>query len=110
MPRDGETETAAFVNIENPTMYDVYITAATTDAAGRVELRDDSRGGDAGRTPLKFVTVPAHDWAYMDAKGIHLQLLDLKRPLKDGDTVVLTLTGDGGVSLRVSCVVKAAVP
>jgi copper(I)-binding protein len=106
LPAAGEMQTIAVVSFENSTMYDVYLTSATADAAGRVELRDASRSGDAAQKPLEFITVPAHDWAYMDPKGAHMLLMDLKRPLKEGDTVVLTVKTDTGTTVDVPAVVK----
>jgi copper(I)-binding protein len=106
LPASGETQTIAVVSFENSTMYDVYLTSAAADIAGRVELRDASRTGDAALKPLEFITVPAHDWAYMDPKGAHLLLLDLKRPLKEGDTVVLTVKTETGTTVEVPAVVK----
>ena len=106
LPAAGETQTIAVVSFENATMYDVYLTSATADAAGKVELRDASRSGDAAVKPLEFITVPAHDWAYMDPKGAHLLLMELKRPLNEGDTVVLTVKTDTGTTVEVPAVVK----
>jgi periplasmic copper chaperone A len=106
LPAPGETQTIAVVSFENSTMYDVYLTSATADAAGKVELRDASRSGDAALKPLEFIAVPAHDWAYMDPKGAHLLLMDLKRPLKEGDTVVLSVKTETGTTVEVPAVVK----
>ncbi len=102
-PKAGETTAAAFVIVRNPTMYDVYVTAATTDAAGSVELRQAATGAPA--KPVQRITVPAYESIIMGADGAHLLLKDLKRPLKAGDTVSLTLTTDQGV-LKVAAVVK----
>jgi copper(I)-binding protein len=106
LPAPGETQAMAFANVENPTMYAVYIQSAAADAAGRVELRDASLTGAAAAKALEFITAPAYDWAYMGPKGAHLLLLDLKRPLKEGEAVTLTLTMDNGTKLEVPAVVK----
>ena len=106
LPASGETQTLAFANFENATMYAVYIKSGGADVAGKVELRDASLGGDAALKPLEFVTVPSHDWAYMGPKGAHLLLMDLKRPLKEGDTVTLTVTTEIGDTLSVPAIVK----
>lgn len=106
LPAPGESQTMAFANVENPTMYDVYIQAASADVAGKVELRDASLAGDAATKPLMFITVPPHDWAYMGPKGAHLLLMDLKRPLKEGETITVRLTTETGESLEVPAVVK----
>ena len=106
LPAAGETQAMAFVNFQNTTMYDVYVKSASADVAGKAELRDASLSGDAARKPVEFVTVPPQDWAYMSPKGAHIALLDLKRPLKEGDRVTLTVTTEQGESLQVSAVVK----
>ena len=106
LPAAGETQAMAFANFENSTMYAVYLKSATADVAQKVELRDASLSGDAALKALEFVTVPAQDWAYMGPKGAHLLLMDLKRPLKEGDTVTLTLTTEIGDTLRVTATVK----
>jgi copper(I)-binding protein len=106
LPGSGATQTMAVANFENPGMYDVYLTKASTDVAGKVELRDASKSGDAALKPLEFIVVPAHEWTYMDPKGPHFLLMDLKRPLKEGETITLTVTTEAGASLEVPAVVK----
>lgn len=106
LPARGDTQAMAFANIENPGMYAVYIKSASSEVAGKVELRDASRSGDAARQPLEFATVPASDWLYMGPNGVHLALVDLKRPLSPGDKVMLILRTDIGDALEVQAVVK----
>lgn len=91
---------AAYVVIDNPTMYDVYVVSATSDAAGKVELRD-------GGKPATVITVASFGSASLAAGGPFLQLSELKRPLKAGDTLTLTIETDGGVTLVTTAVVKA---
>src|SRR3990172_7622836 len=57
LPAPGETRTTAFLDIENPTMYDVYLTSATADVAGKAEYREAGPGGVAKPDALKSVTV-----------------------------------------------------
>jgi copper(I)-binding protein len=106
LPAPGEKQAKAFVTIENPTMYGIYVTSATTDAAAKVELRDGSQSGDARLKPVEFISVPAYDRVDMGPNGIHLLLLDLKRPLKPGDQVALTLSTDNAGALEVAAVVR----
>ena len=106
LPGPGETQAMAFANFENPTMYVIYLKSAAADVAGKAELRDAALSGDAALKPLDFVTVPAGDWAYMGPKGVHILLMDLKRSLKEGDMVTLTVTTEIGVTLQVPAVVK----
>jgi copper(I)-binding protein len=104
-PAPGATFARAFVAVDNPTMYDIYITSATADAAGTVELRAGAAGA-AEPAVVKEFSVPAYGSTAADASAPHLRLLDLKRPLKAGDTVQLALTTDGGLALKVAAPVK----
>ena len=106
LPAAGQTQAMAFVAVENPTMYAIYVTSASADAAGKVELRDASQDGDAKLKPVEFITVPAYGRVDMGPNGVHLSLLDLKRPLKEGDAIALTLMTDVDVTLKVQAVVR----
>jgi copper(I)-binding protein len=106
LPASGEIRAMAFVEIENPTMYETYVTSATSDAAAKVELRDAGQSGEARQKPVEFISVPAYDRLDMTPSGVHLLLIDLKRPLKEGDTVVLTLATDNAGTLEVAAVVR----
>jgi copper(I)-binding protein len=101
LPAAGATETAAYLVIDNPTQYDVFLQKASSDAAGAVEFRA------AGKPePLTFVTVPAYESLEMDAKGTYLLLRDLKKPLTDGAKVPISVTTGPGAPLTVEAVVK----
>jgi hypothetical protein len=98
-PPSGEMQTMAFVTIENGGMYEINITSATADAAGKVELRD---GGQI----VTFINVPAYGRVDMSAGGVHLLLTGLKKPLANGDTVALTLATDMDITLTVAAQVR----
>jgi len=98
-PAAGEMQATAFVTVENGGMYEVNITSATSDAAGRVEMRD---GGQA----VTFINVPAYGRVDMSPAGVHLVLLDMKRPIKEGDAVTLTLVTDSDITLTVAAQVR----
>jgi periplasmic copper chaperone A len=106
LPSAGQTQAMAFVAIENPTMYGIYVTSASSDAAGKVELRDGSQAGDARLKPVEFISVAAYETVDMGPNGPHLMLLDLKRALKEGDRVSLALTTDNAGTLEVSAIVR----
>ncbi len=101
LPAEGETGTVAVASVKNPGMYAIYLISATSDVAGKVELRDAAKGTQ----PIE-VTVGQDSTTYMDAKGVHMYLSDLKRPLKEGETVKIVLTTDLGVKIEVSAAVK----
>jgi copper(I)-binding protein len=101
LPAAGATSTDAYVAVENPGMYDIYLLSASSDVAGSIEIR--RTGKDAA---LEEVTVPANGSLDMDAKGVHLLLKDLKKPLNENDKVSLTLVTELGVKVQVDAVVK----
>lgn len=101
LPAAGATSADAYVVVENPGMYAFYILSASSDVAGKVEIRET--GKDA---ILEEVTVPAYGALYMDPKGVHLVLKDLKKPLKEGDTVPLTVVNEVGDKMRIDAPVK----
>ena len=101
LPAEGETTARAFGKIANPTMYDVYVVSASTSVAGKVEMR---RGDEDAA--LREITVPAYGAVSMAADGMHLRLVDLKRPLEAGESVTLSLKTDGNVTLKLTAVVE----
>jgi copper(I)-binding protein len=102
-PQPGATSADAFAVVENPTMYEVYIVSVTTDAAGAAEIVDGP--ADAARA-VRELAVPAYGRAELKPGAVRIRLKDLKKPLKAGDSVALTLTTDGGAVIKVTAPVK----
>lgn len=105
-PAAGATTTTAFVVVENPTMYDVYVVSAETDVAGGVKFQRPGASPGASAEPVDQVTAPAYDSVELKADGVHMLLTDLKKPLAPGDSVTLVLTTDTGIALEVSAEVR----
>ena len=103
-PADAATATA-FAVIDNPTMYDVYLVSASSNVAADVLFGDASPAG-AKQATVKEVTAPAYGRIVLKPDGVHLVLKGLKRALKAGETVSLTLVTDGGVDIPVAAIVK----
>lgn len=103
-PADADAATA-FAVIDNPTMYDVYLVSASSDVAAGVLFNDASPTAAKQATP-KEVTAPAFGRVELKPDGVHLVLKGLKRALKAGETVSITLVTDGGVSIAVAAIVK----
>jgi copper(I)-binding protein len=99
LPASGETQAMAFVTVENPGMYEINITAATADAAGQVEMRDSDHA-------VTFINVPPYGRVDMAPGSAHLLLTGLKRPLKEGDMVALSLSTDMDSTLNVAAIVR----
>ncbi|MBA3269472.1 MAG: copper chaperone PCu(A)C [Acidobacteria bacterium] len=103
--RASPTMATAMVVVENGTMYDVYLVGAAAEVAGAVEIRETPRGASAA-TVVKEVAVPAFGQLEMSHDGVHLVFKKLKRPLKSGESVPLSLFADNGLTLTVQVVVK----
>jgi periplasmic copper chaperone A len=106
-PVPGRPTTAAYVVLENPGATDLTIVSAATDAAGKVELHEMIRSGDMMRmSPVKSVIVPARGKVELKPGGLHIMLFELKKPLKEGDSVELTFTTDKGATMKTTAAVK----
>lgn len=104
-PAAGATAASVFVEISNPTMYEIYITGATSNAAPTVELRAGASGGAEPAVVTEF-PVPSFGSTEAAATAPHLRLVGISRPLAAGDTVQLTLTTDSGTTLKVAAPVR----
>ena len=96
------TATDAFAVIDNPTAYLVYVMSASTDVAERVEFRDGSKNDAV----VKTIEIPSFESLGMEPKGVHLHLVGLKRPLKEGEEVSLTLVTEASLQIPVAAVVR----
>jgi copper(I)-binding protein len=90
---------SVFLVINNPTMYDIYVTSATSDAAGKVEIY-------SGDKVAQDLTVSSYGSLELKAGGMFLRLSDLKRALKAGESITVTMMTDGGVTIVATAVVK----
>lgn len=105
VPAAAATSATAYVEVTNPTMYDIYVISATADVAPTVELRGAPKGA-AEPTVVPEFAVPAFGSIAADPGSPTLRLLGLTKPLAVGDTVTLTLTTDGGLKLMVAATVR----
>jgi len=106
-PVPGRPTTAAYVVLENPGAADLTIVSASAEVAGKVELHEMIRSGDMMRmAPVKSITVPAKGKVELKPGGLHVMLFELKKPLKEGDSVELTFTTDKGATVKTTAAVK----
>jgi copper(I)-binding protein len=57
--------------------------------------------GVAKMLPVEQLQLPASGSVTLEPGGLHLMLFDPKRPLRDGDTVILLIHGNDGDSVTV---------
>jgi copper(I)-binding protein len=95
----ADATASVYLTVNNPTMYDLYVMSATSDAAGKVELL-------SGDKPVESMTVAAYGSLTLKSGGMFLRLSDLKRALKAGDKVTVTMVTDGGIEIAATATVK----
>ncbi len=100
---------AAYMIIENASDKPVVLESARASVAKQAELHE--MGHSKGMMTMKMIgslTIPAHGRAVLAPGGAHIMLIGLKKPLKPGDRVRLTLTCRGNRRLTVVAPVREA--
>jgi len=88
----------------------VRLVSAASPVAGIVEIHEMAMEGNVMRMrPVAGIEVPAGKSVELKPGGYHVMLMDLKRQLKEGEAVPITLTFEGEGRARESVEVKAAV-
>ena len=87
------------------------LVSARSPVAGLVEIHEMSMDGDVMkmRALPGGLDLPAGKAVALKPGGYHLMLLDLKQPLKAGDTVSVTLVFEGADKKRETVEIKAPV-
>ncbi len=110
---EGSMMSAAYFTVRNTGDEDDALVGASADVAGRAELHESrpatteskaegsmggqTMGGSGGNdmamemVPVDRITVPAGGSVELKPGGLHVMLMDLKRPLAVGDRFQLTL-------------------
>lgn len=84
---------AVFAHIENKGGEADRLVGAACDLAGMVQLHDVvTSGGQKQMQEVKGgIEIPAHGHVDLKPGGLHIMLMDLERPLKEGETIQVTL-------------------
>ena len=94
--------TGAFMVIRNGGDKDVKVVSASNPASKVTELHTHlNEGGVMKMRPVPAIEVKAKGEAVLKPGGLHVMLIDLKAPMKEGDVVPITLTFDDGSSKQV---------
>ena len=95
----GQTVSAAFMTLHNTTAKPIAIVGAASDAADQAEIHNHRHTADGMRMEkIIRLEIPAQGRQALQPGGYHLMLIGLKRPLKAGDTVGITLFDEMGKS------------
>lgn len=100
---------AAYMVLKNGGKEDAKLVSITAgaDVAQTVELHQTTMtGGMMQMSPVKDIAVPAGGQTELKPGGYHVMLIGLKRELKAGEKLELTLTFDKGAPMKVTAEVK----
>jgi copper(I)-binding protein len=110
-PAPGQKTAAVYVDLTS--RENAALVAAGSPAAERAELHSMSMDGGVMRMRAQAkIELPAGRTVKLAPGGTHVMLVDLKRPLKSGDTVPLVLSvqsaGTSLTTLKIEAEVRAA--
>jgi copper(I)-binding protein len=103
----SQTITAAYMTIENQTGADISLRSASTEVAQTVELHKmELVDGIMKMHRVETIDIPAGGTAELKPGGYHLMVIGLKKELKAGDKVTITLEFSGGLRKTITIPVK----
>lgn len=101
--------TGAFMVIRNTGDKDVKVVKADNPVSKATELHTHlNEGGVMKMRPVPAIEIRAKGEAVLRPGGLHVMMIDLKAPMKEGDSVPITLTFDDGSSKQVDARVVRA--
>jgi hypothetical protein len=104
----GQNQTAAYMTLRNSGQKNLALTQAASPAARAVELHTVvDEGGLKKMRPVPKIDIPAGGETRLQPGGLHIMLIGLKEPLKEGANVALTLTFDDGRRQDVRAPIRA---
>ncbi|MBS1143466.1 MAG: hypothetical protein H6R14_872 [Proteobacteria bacterium] len=103
--------TAAFMVIKNGGDKDIKVVKAANPASRVTELHTHlNEGGVMKMRPVPSIDIKAKGEAVLKPGGLHVMMIDLKAPMKEGDVVPITLSFDDGSSKQVDAKVVRPTP
>jgi len=107
---EGQMAGGAFLKIQNVGGADRLLSASSS-AAGMVQLHTMSMEGDVMKMrEVEAIDLPAGTTVELKPGGLHLMLMGLKSPLKEGSKVPLTLKFEKAGEVKVEVPVAAKAP
>ncbi len=114
----GSTNSAAFVSLHNANKAELVIVGAmalssdkpnASSIANRVEMHNvtTDSNGVSQMTQVNKLVIPVNGDLIMEPGAIHIMLLDLKKALKEGDTIFINLVIQGLGTYQVPVPVKS---
>jgi copper(I)-binding protein len=108
----GAPATGAYMVIRNAGDKDVKVVKADNPVSRATEIHNHINDGGVMRMrPVPAIEVRAKGEAVLKPGSLHIMLIDLKTPMKEGDVVPITLNFDDGSSKKVDAkVVRPTAP
>lgn len=99
--------TGAFMVLKNTGDKDVRLLKADNPLSKSTELHNHINDNGVMRMrPVSAVDIKAKGETAMKPGGLHVMLIDMKKPLKEGDVVPITLTFEDGSSKKIDAPVR----
>jgi hypothetical protein len=107
----GAQATGAFMALKNAGDKDVKVVRAENSASKITELHTHvNENGVMKMRPVPAIDIKAKGEAVLQPGGLHVMMIDLKEPMKEGDKVAITLDFDDGSSKKVEATVRKPMP
>ncbi len=101
---------AAFMHIMNTSAKERVLVSATTFVADRVELHTNIKEAEIMKMrQVDSFEIPANGSVSLKPGGLHIMLFDLKKSLKEGDSVKISLTFANGQEKTIDAPVKKVI-
>lgn len=98
---------AAYLMLQNNTAQDDVLMSVDTDIAAASEVHESrEESGVVRMVHLKQLDLPSGARIDLQPGGMHIMLIDLTRPLEQGDEVSITLTFANAGSIQVHAQVR----
>jgi len=103
----GSGNGAVYATLVNPGKGHDVLIAAASDAAGAVEIHESYQDmGMMMMRPVKKIDVPAGKKVEMKPGGYHIMLINLKRELKAGESIGVTLQFQNAGKIPVTATIR----
>jgi len=88
---------AAFMKIANTTTEELFLLGAASPVATRVELHEHVMEGEMMKMrPVEKIAIAPHAHTTLEPGGLHVMLIGLNAPMREGETIVLELYFSNG--------------
>ena len=99
--KPGTNNSAIFMNIKNASNADVKLVGVHSSVCKSTEIHTHKmENGMMAMVQVEDAVIPKNGETKLVPGGLHIMLMDLNRPIKDGDKVDLELKFSNGESIK----------